>query len=110
MQAVDYLLKPISFARLLKAVNTYFEIYTKPETLVADENNSHDFMFVRSDRTMLKIDFNDIIFIESYSDYIKIYLPEKRLLPEKLLVLLKRNYQKKGLLEYIVRTLLHYRK
>ncbi|MGC1206124.1 MAG: LytTR family DNA-binding domain-containing protein [Flavobacteriaceae bacterium] len=77
LQAVDYLLKPISFARLLKAVNTYFEIYTKPETLVADENNSHDFMFVRSDRTMLKIDFNDIIFIESYSDYIKIHLPEK---------------------------------
>ena len=30
LQAVDYLLKPISFERLLKSVNTYFEIYNKP--------------------------------------------------------------------------------
>ena len=39
--------------------------------------DSHNFMFVRSDRRMLKIAFNEIIYIESYSDYIKIQLYNK---------------------------------
>lgn len=77
LKAVDYLLKPISFERLLKAVNTYFEIYAKPETKVIEADISNDFMFVRSNRIMIKIDFNDIIFIESYSDYIKIHVTGK---------------------------------
>jgi DNA-binding LytR/AlgR family response regulator len=77
LKAVDYLLKPISFERLLKAVNTYFEIYTKPESIIVEGDTSNDFMFVRSDRIMVKIDFNDIVYIESYSDYIKIHLAEK---------------------------------
>lgn len=74
LQAVDYLLKPISFERLLKAVNTYFEVYNPSKNKEDKVDDSADFMFVRSDRRMLKIDFNTIIYIESYSDYIKIHL------------------------------------
>ncbi len=77
LQAVDYLLKPISFERLLKAVNTYFNVYasTPKQELITSETT--DFMFIRSDRKMIKIDFSDIIYIESYSDYIKIHLAER---------------------------------
>lgn len=74
LQAVDYLLKPIAFERLLKAVNTYFEVYNTYKEDVIQGNHASDFMFVRSDRRMIKIDFNTIIYIESYSDYIKIHL------------------------------------
>ena len=74
LQAVDYLLKPISFERLLKAVNTYFEVYSDVKNNAVVQADSNDFMFVRSDRRMLKIDFDSIIYIESYSDYIKIHL------------------------------------
>lgn len=77
LQAVDYLLKPISFERLLKAVNTYFEVYNRPLETINSKTETNTFMFVRSDRRMLKIAFNDIIYIESYSDYIKINLNDK---------------------------------
>ena len=74
LQAVDYLLKPISFERLVKAVNRYFEVHNtlKQTDVLPDETNT--FIFVRADRKMIKIDFDSILYIESYSDYIKIHL------------------------------------
>ncbi len=77
LQAVDYLLKPISFERILKAVNTYFEVYSEAKKNVSQEAKINDFMFVRSDRRMIKVDFDTIVYIESYSDYIKIHLANK---------------------------------
>lgn len=74
LQAVDYLLKPIPFDRLLKAVNTYFEVYSNSIVNTPQETEIANFMFVRSDRRMLKIDFEAIMYVESYSDYIKIHL------------------------------------
>lgn len=72
LEAVDYLLKPISFERLLKAVNRCFES-KMPIKIDSKINESRpDFIFVRADRQMKKVDFEDIIYIESYSDYIKI--------------------------------------
>ena len=76
LQAVDYLLKPIAFDRFLQAVNKFFEtavpIKTKIEKEVPTERN--DFIFVRSERKIVKINFDEILFIESLSDYIKINL------------------------------------
>jgi len=74
LQAVDYLLKPIAFERLLKSVNRYFEVTSTSNAIKTEPTESNDFIFVRSDRKMLKVDFDAIIYIESYSDYIKIHL------------------------------------
>lgn len=69
LNVVDYLLKPISFDRFLQAVQ---------KVLVSEiAENNNDFMFVRSDRKMVKIDFNAILYIESLSDYLKIFTKEK---------------------------------
>ncbi|MEL0650152.1 response regulator transcription factor [Algibacter sp. TI.3.09] len=74
LQAVDYLLKPISFNRLLQAVTAYFDTHTTANSSKTPILEQHGFMFVRADRRMIKVDFTSILYIESYSDYIKIHL------------------------------------
>lgn len=82
LKAVDYLLKPISFERLLQGINKFFEessaIISRPSEDIHVEID--DFIFVRSDRKMVKVNFKDIIFIESLSDYIKIHLEGSKVL------------------------------
>ena len=78
LQAVDYLLKPISYDRMLQAVNKYVG-ECKKQLVSFDEKHvpNSKFLFVRSDRKMIKINFQEINYIESFSDYIKIHLPDK---------------------------------
>ena len=78
LRAVDYLLKPISFERLLQSVNKYLDENTH-KTLAPKEiiEEKSDYIFVRADRKMVKVKFAEINYIESVSDYIKIHLANK---------------------------------
>jgi len=79
LKAVDYLLKPISFERLLQAINKFLNenssVYKEEKKELSVEKS--DFIFVRSDRKMIKINFGDINYIESLGDYLKIHLQNK---------------------------------
>lgn len=74
LHAVDYLLKPISFERLLDALNNFSEIHRKSANSTIKEETQPSFIFIRVDRRMLKLIFDEILFIESLSDYLKIHL------------------------------------
>jgi DNA-binding LytR/AlgR family response regulator len=76
LDAVDYLLKPISFERFLKAVSKVMQT-SLSETKREDEitNNKSDtpgYINFRSDRKMIKVALADIVYIESIKDYIKV--------------------------------------
>jgi two-component system LytT family response regulator len=75
LQAVDYLLKPISFDRFLKAVQKYFDLHVSKETVKEEVQSSEKetSIFVRSDRKMVKVRFSEIRYVESLSDYVKIF-------------------------------------
>lgn len=78
LQAVDYLLKPISFERLFQAISKYRNeniVLTDSKEEIQEGPKEH--LFVRSDRKMIKIIFEEILYIESLSDYIKIYLKDQ---------------------------------
>lgn len=80
LQAVDYLLKPISFVRLNKAVSKFIaESYFKENSEVANSEIIEDFFFIRADRKMIKINFSEILYIESLGDYLKIHLADKKI-------------------------------
>ncbi|NDV97086.1 DNA-binding response regulator [Dysgonomonas sp. 521] len=63
----DYLLKPVSFDRFLKAVNRIHDALIKESKSDSDEH-----IFVKSDKQLKKILLNDILFIESMENYILI--------------------------------------
>ena len=75
LQAIDYLLKPISFDRFLKAVQKYFDLHVSKETVKEEVQSleKETSIFVRSDRKMVKVRFSEIRYVESLSDYVKIF-------------------------------------
>lgn len=72
LQAVDYLLKPISLERLMKAVHKFIGEQMAPQT-----QQVHEFTFFRCDRKMVKINFEDLLYTESRGDYIKLHTKQE---------------------------------
>ncbi|TAI49159.1 LytR/AlgR family response regulator transcription factor [Flagellimonas allohymeniacidonis] len=78
LEAVDYLLKPITFSRFLKAVNKLsdgVQTVSKGDT----ERQAADHLFVSSNKKQVKVVLHDISYIESLKDYIRIHLPNESL-------------------------------
>ena len=74
LDAVDYLLKPISFDRFLKAINKVLHVAVPDhvKTDLSEVKQVHDYISFRSDRRMIKVALQDILYIESIKDYIKV--------------------------------------
>jgi DNA-binding LytR/AlgR family response regulator len=74
LDVVDYLLKPIRFDRFLRAVNKAFPQKQETETQVSDNNKpANSFIYLRFDRKMIKVLLNEITYIESDKDYVKVF-------------------------------------
>ncbi|MBK3517447.1 LytR/AlgR family response regulator transcription factor [Carboxylicivirga marina] len=80
LEALDYLIKPISFERFIKAVNRYFKNHQQTEIPQSTSNDTFNeaFIFVKSDKMMVKVVLQDITHIESLRNYVSIYLNDGR--------------------------------
>lgn len=81
LDAVDYLLKPIPFERFLKAViKVQQRMLPAQGTIVEAINQASvaDFIFVKTDYKTVKISLNDILYIESFKDYVMFHLEKEK--------------------------------
>jgi DNA-binding LytR/AlgR family response regulator len=84
LNAVDYLLKPISFDRFLQAVNKYYDRVTGKTQLnnnnEENEDDSEKYIFIKTEYRIVKVNLKDVLYIEGLKDYIKIVTPKEQLL------------------------------
>jgi DNA-binding LytR/AlgR family response regulator len=86
LDVLDYLVKPIPFNRFLKSINKLSLKFNADRSM----ENAHDsaeksFIFLKVDKKLVRIKYNDIHFIESLKDYIKVFTSEGDFLAHKSL-------------------------
>lgn len=79
MNAVDYLLKPISMDRFMKAVNKV-EDKLKDASVGQSATVHEDYFFVKADKKLVKVNFDDILYVEGLKDYVIIRQVEGRVI------------------------------
>jgi len=74
LDVLDYLLKPISFERFMKAANKAYEFFN------TNQEPSSQYLFVKTDSKLEKVNFGEILFVEAMENYVGIYLAGKKLI------------------------------
>ena len=77
LNAIDYLLKPIPFDRFLRAITKAYPQTSVdiniPQPEITNKKNNSGFIYLKADRKMIKVMLDDILYIESARDYLKIF-------------------------------------
>jgi len=79
LNAIDYLLKPVAFDRFSKTIERAKEYITlkRNDTVEApDLENEH--IFIKSNQKQIKLSYDNILYVEAFADYVKLYTAEKR--------------------------------
>jgi two-component system LytT family response regulator len=84
LDAVDYLLKPFSLSRFLKACNKAQELYTLRAR--QDKSEEPTSIFIKDGYEQIKVQLDDILFIEAAGNYTKVYLEADRLLSTRITI------------------------
>lgn len=74
VNALDYLLKPISYTDFLQSVNKAVQWFDRKRGTDSEPTDKPDFIYVKSDYKLIQISLRDILYIEGLKDYVKIHL------------------------------------
>ncbi len=74
---IDYLLKPFDYARFLQAINKAVNVNTS--TAVANTDMSNDYLMVKADYKLYKVNYDDLLFIEGQHEYVTFHTKAKRI-------------------------------
>lgn len=81
---IDYLLKPISFDRFYKAAEKARQMISinnkTPEQVLPLPQNIDDFLFIKTDSKLVRVSFDDILFIEGLKDYLSVVTKDEKLI------------------------------
>ncbi|WP_420601600.1 LytR/AlgR family response regulator transcription factor [Flagellimonas sp.] len=85
LSVTDYLLKPFSMERFIQAV---LKVQKKPMSIdsvsISPKEKTENFLFVKSDKKIIRLDFESIYYVEAYGNYIKIFTDQMILSPQTL--------------------------
>ncbi|HVG41290.1 MAG TPA: LytTR family DNA-binding domain-containing protein, partial [Chitinophagaceae bacterium] len=75
LDVVDFLVKPVQLDRFLKAVHKALHLngFAANNISIATEQKQESFVYFRAERKMVKVMLQDILYIESMKDYVKVY-------------------------------------
>lgn len=76
LNVVDYIVKPFSLARIMLAIERMKELLSNEDVQISKEQSSN-FVFIKDNKLIRKLDTNDILWVEAKGDYIKIFIPGK---------------------------------
>lgn len=76
LDVVDYMLKPVAFERFLKAANRAYELFRLRQQTPVEVSATH--FFVNANYALVKIRYDEIMYIEGLKDYVKIYVTSAR--------------------------------
>lgn len=82
VNALDYLLKPVSLERFAQSVNRFLDLKKAIDVFPADDK-SDGWILLKIDKKNLKIQLSEILYIESMADYVIVHLKEKRLITKE---------------------------
>lgn len=75
LDVADYLLKPFSFERFIKSID---KVYNQLNRIVS--NNSNDYIFVKTEYRIEKIEIKDILYIQGMKDYLQIHIADRKIM------------------------------
>jgi two-component system response regulator LytT len=78
LDAVDYLLKPFSYDEFLRASKKAEHIINLERKKIPDLEIKNDFLFIKSEYKIRRINFDEIHYIEGLKDYVKVYLKNEK--------------------------------
>lgn len=78
VDALDYLLKPIGYNSFLKAANKAKSFFDTKSKAGATDVDSDNYLFVKSEYKIVRINLNDIKYIEGMREYVRIYIEDSR--------------------------------
>ena len=84
LSVTDYLVKPFSLERFMQAVQKVNKKAVIKTTTVIQEKETTNSIFVKSDKKIIKLNFNEIYYAEAYGNYVKIYADKMILTPQTL--------------------------
>lgn len=90
-QVVDYLLKPIRFERFLKAIHRAMPLKDSPSPTLSTTEEKPNYIWVKIDNVLQKIDIQEINYIEAYGNFVKIYVANKYHLTAETLANIQKN-------------------
>jgi len=80
LNALDYLLKPISLERFMKAINKAQEHLDQQQKERSEDTLTDSYIFVKADKKLVKVNFDEIVYIEGLKDYVIIRLENQRVI------------------------------